>query len=46
LWVLNTYTIVLGTLLVSAGRLADWYGRKRLFLVGVALFMLASALCG
>jgi MFS family permease len=31
---------------MPAGRLADCYGRKRLFLVGVALFTLASALCG
>jgi MFS family permease len=45
-WVLNTYTIVLGTRLMPAGRLADCYGRKRLFAVGVALFTLASALCG
>jgi EmrB/QacA subfamily drug resistance transporter len=45
-WVLNAYTIVFGTLLVPAGRLADLYGRKRLFLIGVALFTLASGLCG
>jgi hypothetical protein len=45
-WVLNTYTIVPGTLLVPAWRLAHWYRRKKLFLVGVALVMLASALCG
>src|SRR5215467_13680542 len=45
-WVLNAYTIVYGALLVPAGRLADLYGRKQLFLVGVALFTLASVLCG
>jgi EmrB/QacA subfamily drug resistance transporter len=45
-WVLNAYTIVLGALLVPAGRLADLYGRKRLFLIGVALFTGASGLCG
>src|SRR5262249_52379424 len=45
-WVLNAYTIVYGALLVPAGRLADLYGRKQLFLVGVALFTVASALCG
>src|SRR5215470_18014514 len=45
-WVLNAYTIVFGTLLVPAGRLADLYGRKLLFLVGVATFTLASGLCG
>lgn len=45
-WILNAYTIVFGTLLVPGGRLADLYGRKRLFLVGVGLFTLASSLCG
>src|SRR5262252_10924518 len=45
-WVLNAYTIVYGALLVPAGRLADLYGRKQLFLIGVALFTCASVLCG
>lgn len=45
-WVLNAYTIVYAALLVPAGRLADLLGRRRLFLQGVALFTLASALCG
>ena len=45
-WVLNAYTVLYAALLVPAGRLADLLGRKRLFLQGVALFTLASALCG
>ena len=45
-WVLNGYTIAYAALLVPAGRLADRYGRKRFFLGGVALFTLASFLCG
>ncbi|MES2938243.1 MAG: DHA2 family efflux MFS transporter permease subunit [Pseudomonadota bacterium] len=45
-WVLNAYTIVYAALLVPAGRLADLLGRKRLFLAGVSLFTIASALCG
>ncbi len=45
-WVLNAYTIIYAALLVPAGRLADLLGRRRLFLQGVALFTLASALCG
>src|SRR5262245_19106611 len=45
-WILNAYTIVFGVLLVPAGRFADLYGRKKLFLGGVALFTLASGLCG
>jgi EmrB/QacA subfamily drug resistance transporter len=45
-WVLNAYTVVYAALLVPAGRLADRYGRKRMFLGGVALFLFASLLCG
>jgi EmrB/QacA subfamily drug resistance transporter len=45
-WVLNAYAVVFGALLVTAGRLADDHGRKRVFLVGLAVFALGSALCG
>lgn len=45
-WILNAYTIVFGALLVPSGRLADQFGRKNMFLWGVAIFTLASALCG
>lgn len=44
-WVLNAYTIVMAALLVPAGRLADDTGRKRGFLLGIALFGLASIAC-
>lgn len=44
-WVLNAYTIVFAALLVPAGRWADAYGRKRVFLLGLALFTAASAAC-
>ena len=44
-WVLNAYAVVFAALLVPFGRLADRYGRRRLFLIGVALFTLASAAC-
>ena len=44
-WVLSAYAIVFAALLVPAGRLADLLGRKRLFLAGLAVFALASALC-
>ena len=44
-WVLNGYAIVFAALLVPAGRLADLVGRKRLFLGGLGLFVVASALC-
>lgn len=45
-WVLNAYTIVYAALLVAAGRLADIHGHRRLFLLGVGIFTVASALCG
>ena len=44
-WVLNGYTVLFAACLAPAGRLADRYGRKRLFLLGVAVFTLASAAC-
>jgi len=44
-WVLNAYTIVFAALLVPAGRWADAFGRKRLFLAGLGLFVAASAAC-
>ena len=45
-WVLNAYTVVYATMLIPAGGLADTHGRKRVFLLGVALFLAASAACG
>jgi EmrB/QacA subfamily drug resistance transporter len=45
-WVVNAYTVVYAGMLVPAGRLADAQGRKRIFLLGVAVFLAASAACG
>ncbi|HEX4257290.1 MAG TPA: MFS transporter [Streptosporangiaceae bacterium] len=45
-WVLNAYSLVFAAVLIPSGRLADRYGRKRLFLIGLAGFALFSALCG
>jgi EmrB/QacA subfamily drug resistance transporter len=45
-WVLNAYAIVLAALMVPAGRLADRAGRRRIFLAGLILFVVGSALCG
>jgi MFS family permease len=45
-WVLNAYAIVFAALLITAGRLADQLGRRRVFLTGLALFAVTSAACG
>ncbi|MGH3492711.1 MAG: MFS transporter [Sciscionella sp.] len=44
-WILNGYAIVFGALLIPAGRLADRFGRKGVFLAGVAVFTAASVGC-
>ena len=46
LWVINAYALVLAVLLITAGRLGDLLGQRRMFIVGVILFTLASAACG
>ena len=46
LWVVNAYVLVYAVLLITAGRLGDLYGQRNLFAIGLAIFTLASALCG
>jgi len=45
-WVLNAYTVVYAAMLIPSGGLADRHGRKKVFLVGVAMFLSASVACG
>lgn len=45
-WVLNGYTVVYAAMLIPAGGLADAYGRRRIFRLGLTLFLLASVACG
>ncbi|WP_432250611.1 MFS transporter [Streptomyces sanyensis] len=45
-WVLSGYALAFGLMLVPAGRLGDARGRRAVFMVGLALFTLASAACG
>jgi EmrB/QacA subfamily drug resistance transporter len=44
-WVLNAYNITFAVLLVSMGRLADQFGRRRFFLIGMTIFTIGSLLC-
>src|SRR5215207_3439048 len=45
-WVLNAYTLTFGGFMLLAGRLGDLYGHRRVFVLGVGLFTLASLACG
>ncbi|MFD2764218.1 MFS transporter [Micromonospora eburnea] len=45
-WVVDAYALTLAALLLTAGSLADLYGRRRLYVVGLGVFTGASALCG
>jgi EmrB/QacA subfamily drug resistance transporter len=45
-WVLAGYGLTFATLLITAGRLGDQHGRRRMFSLGLALFTVASAACG
>jgi EmrB/QacA subfamily drug resistance transporter len=45
-WVVNAYMLTFGGFLLLGGRLGDLYGHRKLFLLGLTLFTLASAACG
>src|SRR5438445_594965 len=45
-WVVDAYALTLAATMLNAGSLGDLLGRKRVFLVAIALFTIASALCG
>jgi EmrB/QacA subfamily drug resistance transporter len=45
-WVVDAYALTLAALLLAAGSLADRFGRRRLYLIGVAIFSTASLFCG
>src|SRR5215217_6836682 len=45
-WVVNAYTLTFGGFLLLGGRMADLLGRRRLFIIGLALFSAASFACG
>src|SRR6202051_1800705 len=45
-WTLDAYALTLAALLLTSGSLADRYGRKRVFTIGLVVFTLGSLLCG
>src|ERR1700745_2409358 len=45
-WVVDAYALTLAALLLAFGSLADLLGRRRIFVLGVLLFVTASLLCG
>ena len=45
-WVIEAYSLLLAAFLLVGGSLGDHYGRRRIFLIGIALFAFASAWCG
>src|SRR5271155_5352055 len=45
-WVVDAYALTLAALLLTAGSLADMYGRKLLYCIGLVVFTVASMLCG
>jgi EmrB/QacA subfamily drug resistance transporter len=45
-WVIEAYSLLLSALLLVGGALGDHYGRRKIFLIGVCVFALASAACG
>jgi EmrB/QacA subfamily drug resistance transporter len=45
-WVINAYMLTYGGFLLLGGRLGDLFGHRRLFLIGTAVFVLASLVCG
>src|SRR5258708_3713849 len=45
-WVVNAYMLTFGGFLLLGGRLGDLYGHRRLFLMGLVLFTVASLACG
>ena len=45
-WIVDAYALTLAAFLLTAGSLADMYGRRRLYLIGLMIFTFASVLCG
>src|SRR3954454_8694345 len=45
-WVVEAYTLVLSAMILVGGAIGDLYGRRRIFSIGIVIFVFASAACG
>ena len=45
-WIVVSYALTFATFMLTGGKLADFFGRRRLFIIGLAIFTLASLACG
>ena len=45
-WVISSYVLCFASLLLPAGAIADRFGRRKVFLIGITIFALASLICG
>src|SRR5436305_228029 len=45
-WMLNSYLLMLAALVLPGGSLGDKLGRKKIFMIGISVFILSSAACG
>src|SRR5829696_2557028 len=45
-WTVSAYVLVVGVFPIAMGRLGDLFGRRKVYLAGLAIFVIASALCG
>src|SRR4051812_28463879 len=45
-WVVNAYLLTFGGFLLLGGRLGDLFGQRKLFIIGITIFTIASLICG
>src|SRR5579872_5826333 len=45
-WILNAYLLMLAALILAGGSLGDQLGRKKIFMIGILVFICGSAACG
>src|SRR5688500_18535303 len=45
-WTVNAYALTFAVLMLTGGKLADFFGRRRIFLLGLAVFTVSSLVCG